>query len=137
MKNVTEIFADFFEDYKEDTGKSALKYVVTCTDRPGDPEGSPHKLLGNAVDLTLRWRGDYAPIKEYNALIIYALDNWPYRMGLDNTPQPTIPGGKGNVHIHVDLGRTPIAKKTGMPYFFIEDNGVFQRQIIDPEDVTA
>lgn len=125
-------WTEFFLRYKIDMDQDHLTYVITSDDRFGDPDGSPHAIAGNALDVTLRWRGDYAPIKMYNKLMAYALSNWNYRMGLDNTPHVTKPGGKGNVHIHVDLGRT---MKTEMPFFFIEDNGRFVKRVEREEDI--
>lgn len=123
---------EFFRAYVKEREKHSLRYVITSSDRPHDPEGSPHYIPGNALDLTLRLGKDYAPIHEYNSIMKYALDNWEYRMGLDNTPMPTKPGGKGNVHIHVDLGE---GSKSGRPFFFIEDNGKFVKQVRTVEDI--
>jgi hypothetical protein len=124
---IGNIFPDFFEKYKTATGKSALRYVVTSSDRPGDPAGSPHRETGNALDITLRLRGEYAPISEYNELFAYMMDNWNYRAGIDNT--------WGNIHIHIDLGRV-FPKGQVMPYFFKEDNQKWICQIKNKNQIT-
>ena len=111
---VREEFVKFFSEYKEAYTRKHLEFVVTCGDRPKDPVGSPHKKPDNAIDITLRWYQDYAPIDAYNHLFAHMLNHWPYRAGIDNTI--------GNIHIHIDLGQ---GSKTGCPYFFKEDGGKF------------
>ena len=115
---ITPIFKKFFDDYKIHSHRIYLRYVITSTDRPNDPVGSPHKMPGNAIDFTLRNYEHYSGINEYNDLFAYMFDNWDYRAGIDNT--------EGNVHIHIDLGLTQV---TDMPYFFKEDGGVFKYRI--------
>ncbi len=131
---IQEKFKKLFDEYTESAGKKGLTYVITSTNRKGNAASNPHALPGNAMDLTLRVRGEYAPIKEYNALIVYMLSHWPYRAGLDNTPHQTKPGKSGNVHVHVDLGQNR-KKGQAMPYFFIEDNEVFLRQVKSEADL--
>lgn len=106
--------------------KPSLRYVVTSKDRPDDPNGSPHKIPGNAMDLTLRTGKDYSGMKEYKDLMKYMFDNWQYRAGADLTPS------NGNVHIHLDMGLTQATK---MPYFFVEDSGRFIKQIKSKEEI--
>ena len=115
---VREEFVKFFSEYKEAYTRKHLEFVVTCGDRPKDTVGSPHKKPDNAIDITLRWYGDYAPIDAYNHLFAHMLNHWPYRAGIDNTI--------GNIHIHIDLGQ---GSKTGCPYFFKEDGGKFLYRI--------
>lgn len=115
--NIVEEFDELFKEYSKD--RPYLSIRVTCLDRPKDPFGSPHKKPGNAMDFTLRTNRDYSPIKEYNDLMLYMIKNWPYRAGVDNTP------ADGNVHIHIDLGQ---GSKTGVPYFFIENNGKWVKE---------
>lgn len=122
-RTITEIFADFFAKYQHVKFKGAIKYVVTSTDRKGGPT-NPHALPGNAMDITLRKNGDYAGIHEYNYLFAYLMEAWPYRAGIDNTT--------GNIHIHLDLGRTNMTVK---PYFFKEDNGKFLHQLTKKEEI--
>jgi len=131
---IKEEFQNLFKQYKDEKGKKNLTYVITSADRQGNVNTNPHALAGNAIDLTLRVKGDYAPILEYNALLMYMVENWPYRAGLDNTPFVTQEGHKGNVHIHVDLGlnRPP---HQALPFFFIEDNGKFLRQVFSDSDL--
>lgn len=113
---IEQIFEAFFKMYNRDN----LAYVVTSRDRGGNKKTNPHAIPGNALDFTLRRFGSYAPIKEYNDLFAYMLENWPYRAGIDNT--------YGNIHIHIDLGQT---RTTDIPYFFKEDNGKFQYRITE------
>lgn len=122
---IKEVFDEFFKKYKQDMGKQYLTYVQTSGDRPNDPNGSPHKIAGNAIDFTLRTNGQYSGMNEYHDLFEYMIDYWPYRAGIDNTPQ------NGNVHIHLDMGATKI---TPIPYFFIEDSGRFQKSISKKSD---
>ena len=131
---IKEEFQNLFKQYKDEKGKKNLTYVITSADRQGNVNTNPHALSGNAIDLTLRVKGDYAPISEYNALLMYMVEHWPYRAGLDNTPFETQAGFKGNVHIHVDLGlnRPP---HQALPFFFIEDNGKFLRQVFSDSDL--
>lgn len=130
---IEDVFKPFFDQYKNDTKKSTLTYVVTSRDRKGGA-GNPHATPGNAMDLTLRTNGQYSAIKEYNDLLKYMFDNWQYRAGMDNTPNKTRPDFPGNVHIHIDLGMVMPPKQT-MPFFFIEDNGVFQKRITNKNQI--
>jgi len=116
--NVREEFVKFFSEYKEAYNLKHLSFVETSGDRPRDPIGSPHRIPDNAIDGTLRHKNDYAPIAAYNHLFAHMLNHWPYRAGIDNTT--------GNIHIHIDLGQ---GSKTGVPYFFKEDNGKFLYRI--------
>lgn len=124
---IGNIFQSFFEQYKKDTARPSLRYVVTSTDRKGNPDTNPHAVPGNAIDVTLRTGKEYAPISEYNELFAYMMDNWPYRAGIDNT--------WGNIHIHIDLGRVlPSGQK--MPYFFKEDNQKWLYAITDKKQIS-
>lgn len=123
--NILDIWKEFWAGYRAALDKYNLSYVITSGNRPKDPEGSPHKIPGNALDITLRTDGSYAVIKEYHELFCFLIENWPYRAGIDNTPQD------GNVHIHLDLGQT---NKTLMPFFFIENNGRFLKQVKTAEE---
>jgi len=128
MKDSTiqQEFASYFEVYKKGMGKDDLAYVITSTDRQGNKKRNPHAVSGNAMDFTLRIKGDYAPIKEYNDLVAYLFKYWPYRAGVDNT--------WGNIHIHVDLGKvTPPGQE--LPFFFKEDNEIYVSQIKKVEDI--
>lgn len=122
---IKEEFEKIFSQYKEEHDKEALERVVTSTYRNGNPRANPHAVRDNAEDFTLRWRGDYAPISMYNHLMEYLMVNWPYRAGVDNTI--------GNIHIHIDLGKVK-PEKQKLPFFFLEDDGKFQKQIY-PEDL--
>jgi len=124
---IGNIFPDFFEKYKKESGKNALRYVVTSTDRQGNPATNPHAVPGNAMDITLRIRKEYAPVSEYNDLFAYMMDNWNYRAGIDNT--------WGNIHIHIDLGKVaPVGQV--LPYFFKEDNQKWICQIKDKNQIS-
>ena len=124
--HIVVIFSDWFMDYMNRTEQPDLDYVVTSTDREGNPKTNPHAVAGNAMDFTLRLRGDYAPIEKYNELFADFLSNWPFRAGLDNT--------HGNIHVHVDLGETrPDGQE--MPFFFKEDNGRYQFQITEADQI--
>jgi hypothetical protein len=124
IKKVEPIFQIFFNEYKILTKKKNLDYVITSRYRLGNPLTNPHSIRNNAIDFTLRLNGDYAPIKEYNQLFAHMMDNWFYRAGIDNT--------WGNIHVHIDLGRTRNAKT---PYFFKEDNGKFLKRITDKSEI--
>lgn len=115
---VREEFRRFFDEYRDAYNRKHLEYVITSGDRPGDKVGSPHRTPDNAIDITLRWYGDYAAIAEYNKLFAHILNHWQFRAGIDNTI--------GNIHIHIDLGQ---GSKTGVPYFFKEDGGRFLYRI--------
>jgi hypothetical protein len=129
--NIQEIFEHFFAEYKNDSGKDSLTYVITSTDRPGNPKNNPHALPGNAMDLTLRTDGKYAHIKEYNELFKHIMFNWPFRAGIDNT---WVGEKIGNVHIHIDLGENrPEGQE--LPYFFKENHGKFINQIIEVSQI--
>lgn len=121
--NIKKIFKKFFEEYKIETGKGHLSYVTTSTYRRGS-KTNPHAIRGNAIDFTLRTNGSYSTIFEYNEIFKYMIDNWPYRAGIDNT--------WGNIHIHIDLGKT---KVTDMPFFFKEDNQRFLYRITNHSEV--
>lgn len=126
MTDVKFIFDDFFSRYCSSKNYRYLTYVITSTFRKGNPKTNPHAVKGNAMDITLRYMGDYAGIKEYNKLFVYMLENWPYRAGIDNT--------HGNIHIHLDLGRTrPQGQE--FPYFFKEDNCKWQKEIKTEKDL--
>lgn len=132
--SIREKFNELFETYIDEKEKRNLSYVITSGDRQGNVNSNPHALHDHAIDLTLRVKKDYAPIREYNELLAYMLDNWPYRAGLDNTPYQTEEGKPGNVHLHVDLGHNRPQGQT-LPFFFIEDNGVFQKQVFSTDDI--
>ncbi len=123
-KNIKDEFDAYFKMYQREKFKNEISYKITSTDRPKDPQGSPHRIPGNALDFSLRKNGDFAGIHEYNYLFAWLLDRWPYRAGIDNTT--------GNIHIHLDLGET---KVTVMPYFFKEDDGKFKYQIKSKEQI--
>lgn len=117
---VSEEFDKVFEEYKAVHKREHLTYKVTSTFREGNPKTNPHSVLDNAMDLTLRWRGDYAPIPMYNHLMEYLMEQWPYRAGVDNT--------FGNIHIHIDLGLVK-PEKQELPYFFLEDNQKWVKEL--------
>jgi hypothetical protein len=123
---IGKIFPKFFEDYKKDTNRNYLRYVITSTNRPDDPTGSPHKIIGNAMDFTLRNNNIYSGMNEYKDLFRYMVVNWPYRAGADLTDKD------GNVHIHIDLGQN---HATGMPYFFEENGGKLIREIKSADEI--
>lgn len=123
---IKDIWTLFFIEYIKGSNKNKLRYVITSEYRPGNKKSNPHAISGNALDITLRWDGEYAPIKEYNDLFIYMLGTWPYRAGIDNT--------HGNIHIHLDLGENRPAGQQ-MPYFFKEDSGKWLYQITDKSQV--
>ena len=126
-ENIENVFLEYFEDYKKrKPGKTQLKIVKTSGDRKGNPLTNPHALPGNAMDFTLRFFGDYAPISAYNSLFSDMMENWPYRAGIDNTT--------GDIHIHVDLGKNR-PKNQNLPFFFKEDNGKYQYQLTNPEQL--
>jgi hypothetical protein len=140
MSNCEEIFTDFFMEYCEIMDKPGLSLRITSRDREGDINPSPHALPGNAIDITLKNNGNFAPIREYNELFKYMIDNWLFRAGIDNTERVTEAGKHPNVHIHVDLGgNRPRNKQTGelqkMPFFFEEDNGRYKRTITSAADL--
>ena len=142
VMKVEEIFSNYFMAYCEETGKKKLRYVVTSRDRKGNVASNPHALPGNAIDFTLRsgpGDKDYSPITEYNNLFAHMMNHWPFRAGIDNTPHRTRKDFPGNVHIHIDLGENRPVYESGerqaMPYFFKEDNGKFQYQIIRKEQI--
>lgn len=130
--DIKQIFGDFFAQYVEETGKTYLSYVTTSSYRPGNPKTNPHAIMGNAMDITLRTNKDYSAITEYKELLNYCRKNWKWCAGADLTPQPTIPGGRGNVHIHLDLNGTERAKN---PFFFIEDNGLYQKELKEGDEI--
>lgn len=123
---VKDEFDKMFNKYKAEKKKDRLSYVVTSGTRSNDPDGSPHKIPGNAMDFTLRTSGQYSTIKEYNDLFKYMMDNWFFRAGIDNT--------EGNIHIHIDLGLV-MPKGQVMPFFFKEDGGRYQWQIKTEADL--
>jgi len=124
--DVETIFGDFFICYCSEKGKDTkLTYVVTSTHRKGGAS-NPHAMIGNAMDFTLRWRGDYAPIQEYNKLFAGLMLHWPFRAGIDNT--------YGNIHIHIDLGQVlPDGQK--LPYFFKEEDSKWLKEIKTEDDL--
>lgn len=135
--NIKEIFEHFFSEYISVKNKDSLTYVITSTDREGDPKSNPHALPGNAMDFTLRTSDKYANIREYNELFSYMVECWPFRAGIDNT---WLGEKVGNVHIHIDLGENrPIDKLTGrsqeMPYFFKENHGKFTNRITEASQI--
>lgn len=132
-KNIKDEFDAYFRLYQKEKHKNGLSYVVTSTYRP-TPAGTPHAMKDNAMDCTLRSNGDFAPIHEYKYFMQWMLDRWPYRLGLDMTPNTTKPGVPGNVHIHADLGGNR-PQGQAMPFFFIEDNYVFTKKITSREDL--
>lgn len=120
VEKIDEVFAEYFEDYRKRKNKNHLEFVKTSGDRKGDPLSNPHALPGHAMDFTLRFYGDYAPISDYNSLFSDMIENWPYRAGIDNTT--------GNIHIHIDLGKNrPKGQK--LPFFFKEDDGKYEYEI--------
>jgi len=121
---IKETFDKFFKQYIKETKKTNLKYVITSSDRQGNSKTNPHAIPGNALDITLRLLNDYAPISEYNQLFAYMLNHWQFRAGIDNTV--------GNIHIHLDLGLTQTTK---LPYFFKEDNQIWQYEITRVEQI--
>jgi len=124
--DIEEIFSNFFMDYCERASKrEILRYVITSTLREGGPS-SPHSHPGNAMDITLRLRGDYAPITDYNELFIEIMAFWPFRAGIDNT--------RGNIHIHLDLGQVKPTRQD-LPYFFKEDGGKWQAELKTIDDL--
>lgn len=132
-KNCLELFTDYFHKYKASQGKIYLTFDVTCGDKPEHGAGWPHGVAGNAIDIILRVNGDYSGIAEYNQLFAHMLHNWPYRAGLDNTYWETVKGEHPNVHIHIDLNRHQPAGK--MPFFFIEDGGRYQREVVKESEI--
>ena len=84
---VREEFVKFFSEYKEAYTRKHLDFVVTSGDRPRDPVGSPHKKPDNAIDITLRWYGDYAPIAAYNHLFAHMLNHWPCLLYTSPSPR--------------------------------------------------
>jgi len=124
--DIEEIFSNFFMAYCENTGKKeSLRYVVTSTLREGR-WNNPHSHPGNAMDITLRWNGDYAQIKEYNQLFEAILFCWPFRAGIDNT--------WGNIHIHLDLGESR-PEGQDLPYFFKEEDGKWLKGVKSITDI--
>ncbi len=123
---INDEFQKVFEQYKKLAGNQNVNYVVTSTNRQGDPKKNPHAIKDNAMDITLRTRGQYSPISEYNELMAFLIEKWPYRAGVDNTT--------GNIHIHLDLGML-LPKGQKMPYFFLEDGGVWIREVKSKEDL--
>lgn len=132
-KNIKDEFDAYFRMYQKEKFKGGISYVQTSGYR-AKPAGTPHSIKDNAMDCTLRSNGDFASIHEYKYLMKWMMDRWPYRMGLDMTPNVTQPGFPGNVHIHLDLGGGR-PQGQAMPFFFIEDNGKFQRQVKTKEDI--
>lgn len=129
-------FNDVFEQFLEkNNAKGALTFIVTSRDRPNDPAGTPHKFPGNAMDFSLRYNGDYAGISWYNSLFAFLLNEWRFRAGIDNTPKPTAPGKRGNVHIHVDMGLTR-PEGQALPYFFKEEDGKFVKEVKTLGDIS-
>jgi len=124
--DIEEIFSNFFMDYCERADKrEVLRYVITSTLREGSSK-NPHAMPGNAMDITLRLRGDYASITAYNELFIEIMAFWPFRAGIDNT--------RGNIHIHLDLGQVKPARQS-LPYFFKEDGGKWQAELKTIDDL--
>ena len=135
MTRVEEIFDKYFSDYKIRKNKPALRYVVTSRDRQGNALTNPHAKPGNAMDCTLRIGNEYAPITEYDKLLGDMIDNWPYRAGIDRTPHKTQGNFPGNVHVHSDLGEVKPSGQS-LPFFFIEDNGVFVKAVKKISDIS-
>lgn len=129
-----EIFTDFFIDYCRVKEKPELKFVVTSRDRDGDRKSNPHAFPGNAIDIILKNGTRYAPTTEYNDLFRYMVEIWPFRAGIDNTEYETKKGKHPNVHIHIDLGQNRPAEQE-LPFFFIEDNEAFQKQVREASEV--
>jgi hypothetical protein len=125
-KMIIKVFTEFFKKYKDERDKPHLEAVITSADREGDPNSNPHALSGNAIDFSLRIKGDYASIYEYNNLFAYMLENWEYRAGIDNTV--------GNIHIHIDLGRNRPGGQE-MPYFFKEDDQKWLYEITSKDQI--
>jgi len=123
---IKDEFKKLFSCYVEKHDKKNLTYVITSTDRSGNPKTNPHAIKGNAMDFTLRTGGAYSTIKEYNDLFMFLMFEWPYRAGIDNT--------EGNIHIHLDLGKV-LPDGQFMPFFFKENGGKFQWQIKTDEDL--
>lgn len=123
---IKQIFANTFIDYCNQKDIRGFEYKITSADRDGDRNLNPHALPGNALDVSFRYRKDYAPIFMYNDFFKWLMSNWPYRAGIDNTT--------GNIHIHLDLGGNR-PEHQAMPYFFKEDNGKFQFQIKSEKDI--
>lgn len=123
---IKPLFANLFYDYCQKKDIRGLEYKITSSDRDGDIKTNPHALPGNAMDISLRYRHDYAPVFMYNELFRWLMKTWPYRAGIDNTT--------GNIHIHLDMGgNRPEHQK--MPFFFKEDNGKYQFQIKTEKDI--
>jgi hypothetical protein len=129
--SITKMFEHLFAEYKFVKDKPDLTYVITSTDRAGNPKTNPHALPGNAMDFTLRTNGKYASITEYNELFLYLMEKWPFRAGIDNT---WIGEKVGNVHIHIDLGEVRPAGQY-LPYFFKENHGRFTHQITEADQL--
>lgn len=123
---IQEEFETYWLNYMAGVKNPRLEYKITSTDREGNSKTNPHALKGNAMDISLRYKGDYAAISWYNSLFEWLFKNWPYRAGIDNT--------EGNIHIHLDLGKViPDGQK--LPFFFKEDGGKFLYQITKPEQI--
>ena len=127
-RDIEKEFIPVFERFKQSHNLINLSYVVTSRDREGNPKTNPHTLPGNALDFTLREKGDYAGIKRYNQLFAFLFSYWPYRAGIDNTEK------NGNVHIHIDLGQVRPSGQT-LPYFFKEDNGKWLYEITSKKQI--
>ncbi len=123
---IQQEFDYYYQAYRLGRKKTKLSYVITSTDRKGNPKTNPHAVPGNAMDFTLRIKDDYAPIAEYNELMEFLFKHWPYRAGIDNT--------WGNIHIHVDLGMV-LPEGQELPFFFKEDDGKYTAQIKSLEDI--
>lgn len=131
MLTIDSVFKDFFDRYKKETGKDYLSIVKTSGYREGDKSKNPHAIMGNAMDFTLRSYGKYSGVNEYNDLFAYMFENWKFRAGIDNT---WIGEEKGNVHIHIDLGRNRPGGQD-MPFFFKENHGKYTGRITSVEAI--